>query len=75
MCLAIPAQVTHIEGTVAKVEFSGNTVEADITLVPDVAIGDYVIVHAGMAIEKYDRNEALRTLELFREMAQMEGTQ
>jgi hydrogenase expression/formation protein HypC len=74
MCLAIPAQILSIEGTVAQLEMAGNRLAADISLVPDAAVGDYVMVHAGFAIQKYDEDEALRTLDLFREMAEkMEG--
>ena len=73
MCLAVPAKVISIEGQLAKVDISGNVLEADVSILESVAPGDYVIVHAGMAIEKYEHEEALRTLDLFRELAQRSG--
>ena len=65
MCLAVPAKIVNIEGTRALLDMAGNETEADISLVADVMIGDYVIVHAGLAIQRYDREEAIKTLELF----------
>jgi hydrogenase expression/formation protein HypC len=69
MCLAIPAKIVSISGTIAELDVEGNRTSADITMVPDAVVGDYVIVHAGLAIERYDEAEALRTLELLRELA------
>jgi hydrogenase expression/formation protein HypC len=73
MCLAIPAKIIRIDGATAQVDVTGNTVEADVSLLEGLSPGDYVIVHAGIAIQKYDREEALRTLELFRELAEAGG--
>jgi hydrogenase expression/formation protein HypC len=70
MCLAIPAKITRVEGTTAVVDMQGNETAADISLVPEARVGDYVIVHAGLAIERYDEAEALKTLELFRQLAE-----
>jgi hydrogenase expression/formation protein HypC len=69
MCLAIPAKIISIKDTMAELDVEGNRTFADITLVPDAMVGDYVIVHAGLAIERYDEAEALATLELLREIA------
>ncbi|MBD3321244.1 MAG: HypC/HybG/HupF family hydrogenase formation chaperone [Chitinivibrionales bacterium] len=69
MCLAVPAKIISIEGTTAKCDMSGNTTVADISMVPDAEIGDYVIIHAGLALQKYDEQEALETLALFKELA------
>ena len=69
MCLAVPARVTAIEKAKARVDFGGVTREADVSLVPDVAVGDYVLVHAGFAIQRLDRKEAEESLALFRELA------
>jgi hydrogenase expression/formation protein HypC len=71
MCLAIPAKIISINGTSAELDIDGNRSTADITMVPHVKIGDYVIVHAGLAIQRYNEEEALRTLELFRELARI----
>jgi hydrogenase expression/formation protein HypC len=67
MCLAVPAEVKSIDGVVATVDFGGVTRTANLSLV-DAKVGDYVIVHAGYAIQVLDREEAEKTLELFREM-------
>ncbi len=68
MCLAIPMRVVSISGHLAQVEEAGVRREARIDLVDGVAVGDYVIVHAGVAIERLDPHEAQETLRLFSEM-------
>jgi len=68
MCLAIPARVVSLEGTLATVDMMGNTRTADLSLVEDVAVNDYVLVHAGFGIRKMDAGEAEETLAIFREM-------
>jgi hydrogenase expression/formation protein HypC len=70
MCLAVPAKVTSIEGSTATVSVLGNTTTADISLLENIRAGDYVLVHAGFAIQKYDEEEAKITLELLKELAQ-----
>jgi len=67
MCLAIPGKVVEIEGDWAKVDYGGVIRKANIAFV-DVNVGDYVIVHAGFAIQVMDEEEAQKTLELWREM-------
>lgn len=67
MCLAVPAEVKSIDGVMATVDFGGVTRTANVSLV-DAKVGDFVIVHAGYAIEILDREEAEKTLELFREL-------
>jgi hydrogenase expression/formation protein HypC len=69
MCLAVPAKVISIEGFTAIVDMMGNTTTADISLLEKVSVGDYVMVHVGFAIQKYDEKEAKITLDLFRELA------
>lgn len=61
MCLAIPGRVVSIRGDRATVDYGGTVTEANISLVKP-AVGEYVIVHAGFAIEKLDVREAERTL-------------
>jgi hydrogenase expression/formation protein HypC len=66
MCLAIPAQVVELrEGDNAVVDLAGVRKEISLSLVEDVAVGDYVIVHVGYALNKLDPEEAERTLALF----------
>ena len=55
-------------GNTGKVKAGNVTYDANFTLIPDVNIGEYVIIHAGFAIEKLDVVEAEKTLDLFREM-------
>ena len=61
MCLAIPAVVKKINRNIAEIESLGVLKKIDISLVPDVRKGDYVIVHAGFAIQVIDKKEALIT--------------
>ncbi|MDR3287810.1 MAG: HypC/HybG/HupF family hydrogenase formation chaperone [Peptococcaceae bacterium] len=69
MCLAIPAKVVAVNGWLAKVDMMGNQREVGIQLNPEVQIGDYVLVHAGFAIEVIDEAIALETEELLLEEA------
>jgi hydrogenase expression/formation protein HypC len=61
MCLAIPAKIIKINKNIAETESLGVVKEVDITLTPDIKIGDYVIVHAGFSIQIIDKKEALVT--------------
>jgi hydrogenase expression/formation protein HypC len=67
MCLAIPGKVERIEGDKAVVDYGGIRREVDISLV-DVKEGEYVIVHAGFAIQVLDEREAKETLKIFEEL-------
>mgnify|MGYP006266434495 CR=1 FL=1 len=68
MCLGIPAKVLSIEGELADVEIGGAVRKANIQLVPEVKIGEYVLLHAGFAIQKLDEADALETLKLLEEL-------
>lgn len=69
MCLAIPARVAQIlENDFAIVDLGGVRKEVSLMLVDDVAVGDYVIVHVGYAINRLDPEEAEKTLALFAEI-------
>lgn len=72
MCLAVPARVVRLEGPKALVEIGGLVREAHTALVPDVRVGDYVLLHAGFAIQTLDEEEARETLELLSQLAQGE---
>jgi hydrogenase expression/formation protein HypC len=76
MCLAIPAKIVSITKDTAKVDFGEGVLrEINITLV-DAKIGDYVLVHAGYAIQVLDEAEAQETLQLWNEILKAEsGTQ
>ena len=74
MCLAIPAQVVELrEGDNAVVDLAGVRKEISLSLVDNVAVGDYVIVHVGYALNKLDLEEAAKTLALFAELGQLDG--
>jgi len=69
MCLAIPVKLMEIPGLGRGIVDSGGvSKEVDISLLEAPAPGDFVLVHAGFAIEKIDAEEAERTLGMFREM-------
>lgn len=67
MCLGIPGLIIEIKGTVAKVDVAGAKKEVSLALMENVKNGDYVIVHAGFAIEKIDEAKAEETLRLIAE--------
>ena len=75
MCLAIPAQVVELrEGDNAVVDLAGVRKEISLALVDGVAVGDYVIVHVGYALNKLDPEEAAKTLALFAEIGQLDAS-
>ena len=68
MCLAIPAKVVEVKGETASVDFGAGTIrDVNVSLV-DAKVGEYVIVHAGYAIEVLDREAAEETLALWNEI-------
>ena len=73
MCLAIPARIEELTtpGN-AIVNLGGVRKEISLALIDDPAVGEYVIVHVGYALQKLDQEEAERTLEMFAEMGQMD---
>lgn len=73
MCLAIPVKVEKIlADDTAIVDIGGVKKEISVALIEDLAIGDYVIMHVGYALNKIDPDEALKTLALFNEMGVLE---
>ena len=72
MCLAIPARVMSVDGEKARVDFGEGVLrDVNVTLV-DAKVGEYVLVHAGYAIQKMDEKEALETLALWNEILSAE---
>ena len=67
MCVAMPGKILSIENTIAVVDFSGNTVRAELGLV-NAAVGDYVLVHAGCVIQVLSKEESDTLTELFAEL-------
>ena len=73
MCLAVPAEVVEVrEDRMAVVEIGGVRREASLALVDEAGPGDYVLVHAGFAIEVVDREEAEATLRLLEQWAEID---
>ena len=68
MCLGVPMRVMNIEGETALCEIDGVQRQASLMMVEDVTVGDFVLIHAGFAIEKLDEEDAQETLRLFREL-------
>ncbi len=67
MCLAIPSKITKIENEMAVIDVDGVQRQASLLLLADARVGDYVIVHAGFAIQKIDEAAARETLAILRE--------
>lgn len=77
MCLAVPGRVLGIEGEeplwrTGRVDFGGVIKEVNLACVPEVRAGDYVIVHAGVAISRLDEAEAARLLDALRAIDALE---
>lgn len=75
MCLAIPARIVELEGDIAIVDAMGNRFRARTTLLPEVKLGDLVLVHAGFAISTIDEEEAKKTWQLIAEIDEFRNTQ
>ena len=74
MCLAVPMKVISLKDGTGIAEMSGVKKEISFMMLPEAKLGDYVIVHAGFAIQKLNEEEAQKTLALFREMATLEDS-
>ena len=68
MCLAVPAKVLEIENAIGKVEISGVSREVSMMLLPEAKVGDFVLVHAGFAMQIVDDKDAEETNALLAEM-------
>ena len=68
MCLAVPARIVELEDDRAVVDAMGNRWNARTTLLPDIGVGDLVLVHAGFAISKVDEEDAKKTWELLAQL-------
>jgi hydrogenase expression/formation protein HypC len=72
MCLAIPAKVLEIQGDLAKVDFGQGIVRDVNVMLVEARVGEYVLVHAGYAIQVLDREAAEETLRLWEEILKYE---
>lgn len=68
MCLAIPGTVIQLEEETATIDYGGTTRRASLRLLPDTAVGDCVLVHAGFVIQKVDPDEGAELEALLKEM-------
>jgi hydrogenase expression/formation protein HypC len=68
MCLSIPAQIIKVEGDMADVSVGGTIFRAGIQMIVDPTPGDYVLLHAGFAIERISEKDALETLRIIEEI-------
>jgi hydrogenase expression/formation protein HypC len=78
MCLAVPGKVVSIDPSepemiMAKVDFSGIVKDVCVQWLPGVKEGDYILAHVGMALNIVDEKDALETLELLREMGDLDA--
>ena len=70
MCMAIPMKLVEVEGETGVVELDGLRQTVNLALIEEPEVGQFVIVHAGFAIERLDEAEAAATLALFAELAE-----
>jgi hydrogenase expression/formation protein HypC len=70
MCLGVPVKIVQIKGNEGVAEFKGVKKKINLELLENVKKGDYVILHAGFAIQKMEPKEALETLKLFEELSE-----
>jgi hydrogenase expression/formation protein HypC len=79
MCLAVPGKIAEIYSSngmrMAKVDFGGVIRETCLEAVPEAMLGDYVIVHAGFALNILSESDALETLEIFRQMERLDPSE
>ncbi len=72
MCLAVPMKLTRIEGDKGTVELSGVKKEVSLKLLDEVKKGDYLIIHAGFAIQRVDEEDAQETFKIWEEIEKLE---
>lgn len=74
MCLAIPSKIIKIDQNVATIDVDGVKREASLLLLENPKVGDYVIVHAGFAIDKIDEKSAMTSLKALREIVSLSSS-
>jgi len=77
MCLAVPGKIIEITNQldeifrVGKISFGGIMKEVNLSMVPEASIGDYVMVHVGVAISIIDEEEAIKTYDLLKQLGEL----
>lgn len=80
MCLAVPGKIVSIDDSnpelrMAKVNFGGVMKDICIQWLDDIKIGDYVLTHVGFALNKIDQKDAEETIEILKQMGDIQGTE
>ena len=70
MCLAVPAKLIEVDGDEGLADLHGNRVRVTTVLVPEVAVGDWILMHAGFAIQRLDAEAAQRTWAVLNDLAE-----
>lgn len=68
MCLAVPLKILSVDGDMAEVWLNGVNAKISVALTPDVKTGDWILVHAGFAINRIEEKDALETISLLEEL-------
>jgi len=74
MCLAVPAKIVSRSGTTALADLHGNRVQISTLLLPQAIPGDWVLVHAGFAIQRLDEQQVRQTWQILDELERLEGS-
>lgn len=74
MCLAIPGKIVSIDGDQGEVDFGGVLKKTNLSMV-EAKVGDWVVIHAGFAIEVMDEDDAQETIRLWNEMLDSDGVE
>ncbi|WP_066496888.1 HypC/HybG/HupF family hydrogenase formation chaperone [Abyssisolibacter fermentans] len=69
MCIAVPAEVVKVYESEALVCFGGVKTKVNTYFLENLKVGDYVLIHVGCALQKIDKNEAVKTLEIFKDIS------
>jgi len=73
MCLSVPAQIIKVEGDMADVSVGGTIFRSNIQMIENPAPGDYVLLHAGFAIDRISEKEALETIRIIEELTNQDS--
>jgi hydrogenase expression/formation protein HypC len=68
MCLAVPGKILDRQDMLATIDIGGVTRKISVMLLPEAQVGDFVLIHAGFAVQVIDEEEAMKTLALFKEL-------
>ncbi len=75
MCLAVPAKLVELNGDEAVADLHGNRIPINTLLTPEAKIGDWVLIHAGFAIQRLEPEDAFRTWTVLEDLEEFQGPQ